>query len=228
MATPAVPRPSGTRTPTGRPAPVSPSSTSSRRGAPPLPGMEIPLFGPQPAVCSPAVYRLEENGRAFVLYSMTCIVATRRCEIFRSGRLHPSTLSPGANQSRSSDHRTSSPTPSGTGSPPLGLFAQAQEPRRQSPSRPSRRRLSSSLLPPRQTMLSAAQSRHLRNQRSRESRRQALPRHRLNGVPRPPHRTSVMCRCRSCCRTWATRVHPPTGSGRRSSDSSHGTTRPCE
>merc|ERR1712176_841267 len=36
---------------------------------PPLPGMEIPLFGPQPAVCSPAVYRLEENGRAFVLYS---------------------------------------------------------------------------------------------------------------------------------------------------------------
>ena len=31
--------------------------------------MEIPLFGPQPDVCSPAVYRLEENGRAFVLYS---------------------------------------------------------------------------------------------------------------------------------------------------------------
>ena len=68
MATPVVPRPSGTRTPTGRVSP-SPSSTSSRRGAPPIPGMEIPLFGPQPAVCSPAVYRLEENGRAFVLYS---------------------------------------------------------------------------------------------------------------------------------------------------------------
>jgi len=70
MDTPVVPRPSGSRTPTGRSAIglFSPSTSSRSSAAQPLLGMEIPLY-PQPAISSPAVYRLEENGRAFVLYA---------------------------------------------------------------------------------------------------------------------------------------------------------------
>ena len=68
MDTPVVPRPSGSHTPTGRPAISSPSTSSRRGSAPPLLGLEIPLY-PQPAISSPAVYWLEENGRAFVLHA---------------------------------------------------------------------------------------------------------------------------------------------------------------
>ena len=46
----------------------SPSSAASHARRAPLPGMEIPLYA-QPASSFPAVYQLEENGRAFVLYS---------------------------------------------------------------------------------------------------------------------------------------------------------------
>lgn len=64
IQTPVVPRPSGARTPTTRP-----TIGSIHAAAPsPLLGLEIPLYA-QPAISSPAIYRLAENGRAFLLYS---------------------------------------------------------------------------------------------------------------------------------------------------------------
>ena len=50
----------------------SSTSTGNARGSPsslpPPSGVAIPLYA-QPAISSPAVYRLEEHGRAFILYS---------------------------------------------------------------------------------------------------------------------------------------------------------------
>ena len=49
--------------------PIRPAFGLATSSAPlPLPGLEIPLYA-QPVISSPAVYRLEENGRAFVLFS---------------------------------------------------------------------------------------------------------------------------------------------------------------